>query len=180
MGVCNNEDKLVLQTNGEHINFDKVREISNFPVKMYYNPDSIATVIAFKDMLEIKNIILTFHNRNQYAFTVIHDNETYKFVQCARGLYYYNLAAHNNYKNKTNLDHYSILQTVKKNEILYSKRDIEGAQKVTDIQRYLFWPGSQQLEDIIEKGMITNCKQNKQHVKIRDKIYSEPLPLLKE
>lgn len=60
----------------------------------------------------------------------------------------------------------------------FSRKKIELAKEVTNIQNYFFWPRSQDIEGYIENGKLLNCAPSPQEVKIRNKIYGEPMPLI--
>ena len=88
-------------------------------------------------MINIPGIHVTFDNWKEIAFIVEHEGHVYRFKQCGRGLYYYDIDK----KNKTNVNEYTslqVVQTVRDNEAMYSKKDIAAAKAVTSMQRYFF------------------------------------------
>ena len=65
------------------------------------------------------------------------------------------------------------LQTVKNNEKLMTKKEIERAQAAVNLQEYLEWPSTTEFIDIISGNEICNVDFTVDDVK------SEPTPCLK-
>ena len=131
---CDVDDELVLATNGGGMTYNHIASLKLFPVRVHYNPDSIATILALKDVASIPGCYITMDTRVAREMRVtFEDGKTYLFKECGDGLYFYNTADNagvdeDNSINPT-VNSYSFLQTVASNENLYSKADITKAQE---------------------------------------------------
>ena len=91
-----------------------------------------------KDVLDIPGIDVVFDSKVGREFFIKHKNMVYVFKQCKRGLFYCDISLGKEAKPKETVNKYSILQSVKENEFLFSKKDVQNAKEVTDIQKYFF------------------------------------------
>ena len=62
---CKQGEELKLYTNGGEIMFDNYGEFNILPVKIFYNPKAIATVIAIRDVLNLENTRIFFILKEQ-------------------------------------------------------------------------------------------------------------------
>ena len=61
----------------------------------------------------------------------------------------------------------------------YKSRDLQAAQKVTDVQENLYWPLTTALESYVKTGMLKNANISLQDITTKNEVYGEPLPLIK-
>ena len=59
---------------------------------MYHNKDSVATILALKDLIEIPEAFVIYDSRKRDSFLLIFNNgRIMEFKHAAYGLYYYDL-----------------------------------------------------------------------------------------
>jgi len=96
-----------------------------FPFKIHYNEDSLAMILSMKDMVNIPGVRVHMDMKNEWAiYNDLENGDSFKFVQCESGLYYYDL---DNY-NKSHVIGYSALETVKTNKNKYKKSNLDKAK----------------------------------------------------
>ena len=78
-----------METNGGQIIFNQIGQLTDLPVVAHYNPDSLATIIAVKDILNLKDSKIVFDLEKERAITVYHKNRGMKFYESENGIYYY-------------------------------------------------------------------------------------------
>ena len=101
---------------------------------MYYNPDSLATVLGLKDALNVPGATVNFDSKKSRSFEVTYDGQVFEFKECKEGLYYFDTDIDSNNKYKENVNKYLLLQSVEKNKKLHTKKDIKKAGFVNTYQ----------------------------------------------
>ena len=81
-------------------------------------------------------------------FVYFGDRE-FEFQEYSNGLYYYDSDGKNKIKNGL-----SSLQTVEELAKKYSKNHVRSAQEVTELQQYLFWPGTRRLMSYLNGNQL--------------------------
>ena len=105
--------------NGGPITFTEVADFKLMPIKMFFNKNSLATILSFHDVAEIPGVNIRINKSEDRAiFVALPDSHVLKFTECSSGLYYVDI---DNF-NKTEIIVYSALSTIQDNEKLYSKQ----------------------------------------------------------
>ena len=174
---CVSGDELLLNTNGGTRLFDQKGVGSIIPVPMYYNKDSIGTIYAVKDVLNIPGERITFDSDVERVMYVNVNEKVFKFEQLTSGLYGMVETEKNN-DTKNEVKNYSMIQTVKQNKELFNKKAISKADESLNIQEYIGWPGTETYKSYINDSHINNCPITSDDVRRARAIYGEPTPLL--
>ena len=145
------------------------------PVKMFYNPAAIATILSVKDVLNVDDVDIFFDLKRKRSMFVIYKNEVFEFKEHRDGLYFYD---RNNINDKINIGFTSV-QTVQGNIKKYAKNDVKRAEEVTNLQEHLFWPGTKRFAQFLHDNQIQNCELTNDDVVTRDHIFGTPTPLLR-
>ena len=151
--------------------FGQVGLFKIIPAKMYYNPDSLATVLGLKDALNVPGVTVKFDSKKSRSFEVTYDGQVFEFKECKEGLYYFDTDIDSN--------KYSFLQSVEKNKKLHTKKDIKKADFVNTYQQYLYWPSSGELGVNLDEGIIKNAEVTSEDIMVRNNVYGEPVALLR-
>ena len=113
---CDEEHELYIATNGGSMRYNQVADLNMFPIQVHYNPQSIATILALKDVASVPGCYLTMDTRQAREITVSFEDDSaaYVFKECSDGLYFYDTASgsNNNFVTKKPLNPYLFLQTV--------------------------------------------------------------------
>jgi len=164
-------------TNGGYQEYNQVGTIKLFPFEVFYNPASIANILALADIA--RNFRVTMDTGQEHSMTIHfgHDQEM-KFKQCQEGLYRYFF--HTSAANKNNylVNAYSFLSTVKKNKAYFHRTEVEGADTARDLQGQLAWPSDQKYKNIVKGNQLRNCPVTVSDIDRAHAIYIPALPIL--
>jgi hypothetical protein len=86
---CDKNEILELETNGGQIVFDQIGQMIDLPVVAHFNPDSLATIIAVKDVFNLNGSRIMFDLDEERAITVYYKNRVMKFFESGNGIYHY-------------------------------------------------------------------------------------------
>ena len=120
---CESGDELLLNTNGGTRLFNQKGFGAIIPVPMHCNKDSIGTIYAVKDVLNIPGARITFDSNAGRVMKVNVNEKVFKFEQFANGLYGMVEGEKNN-DTKNEVENYSMMQIVKQNKELFNKKEI--------------------------------------------------------
>ena len=134
-------------------------------VDMYYNRESISTILAMKDVINMGARVYMDTNKER-AMVVTYQGKSYKCKECSSRLYYYTMEKEKN--NKIKSINTNLIQTVKNKMGRYTKRVILKANEGTDMKRYYFLPSKElvnkySVENQIRKCAFTTYKQKKSY-----------------
>ena len=87
---CKNKYILTVQTNDGLKYFFHTASLHIFPLWVHYNPDSIATILSFKDVTNIPGASITTDTSKERSVFVTLESKYCKFRWCALELYHYN------------------------------------------------------------------------------------------
>ena len=79
MRMCRKNEELIMFTNGGDIIFKKRGVFALFPVPMYYNSDTIATVVAVADILKLEGATIWFDSTKGNTIYVKIGKKTFEF-----------------------------------------------------------------------------------------------------
>ena len=124
------------------------------------------TVLSIKDVLDVKNAYIIFDSRKRISIFVFFSDKEFEFHEYRNGLYYYDYSDTHKINNG-----FASIQTVEEIAEKYTKRHVWLARDVTDLQQYLFWPGTDWLMRYINDNQINNCGLTEDDVMTRQHIY---------
>ena len=81
-------DVLELDTNRGHFFFEHRGWFTHFPYELYYNPDSLGTILSMHQVLSIPGVNVTLTKREQPTFVLTYGTLTMKFKAYDVGLFY--------------------------------------------------------------------------------------------
>jgi len=93
--------------------YNQVGTIKLFPFEVFYNPASIANILALAEVAHYFRVTMDTGQGHSMTIHFGHDQEM-KFKQRREGLYFFDTSASN--KNNHLVNAYSFLSTVKKNK----------------------------------------------------------------
>ena len=178
---CENENELYVATNGGGMVYTSEAKLKLFPLVVHYNPNSIATILSIKDVASLPGCYMTMDTRQAREIVVSFEDgkPSYTFKECADGLYYYDTSNDTSSSNSINakVTPYMFLQTVEKNKIHYSKKDIAKADEARALQQRLGFPGTATLVSYLSQNMLSHTSVTTDDVHRGNLIYG-PLPQL--
>jgi hypothetical protein len=150
--------------------------------KVWFNEDSIANILSLADVRKARRV--TMDSADDTAFHVHKpDGSGYaRFEEHPSSLY-----LHDSTKpvvpytgqSDINVTGYSYLQTVADNKKLFTKRQIDAADKSHQLYRMLGRPGADRFMDIIRNNFIINCPVTIDDVARAQRIYGKDVAFLK-
>jgi len=86
---CDPHDTLTAHTNRRVKVFGKYATLRIMPIRTHFNKDSLAMILALKDIASIPGTKVTMDTSLEQAILVtMADGTIFKFVECASGLYF--------------------------------------------------------------------------------------------
>ena len=90
--TCNKNETLTIITTGGSQNYDKIEYFKYLPILVYYNKDSLANILLFKEVALVLGICITMDTSMERAiFVTLPDGRKMKFKECDIGLYYFDV-----------------------------------------------------------------------------------------
>ena len=176
---CLPGDGITVVTNGGSEHFKQIANLKLLPMRVHFNPDSIANILSLSDIANLEGARLTMDSSVERAINLHVNDSIIQFHECSDGLYYFDASKHN-YNNHTVTPYCTTLvQTVKSNKALYSKRDIQGADRARALQQQLGWPSDSAFTRIINDNLIQNSSVDIYDIQRAKHIYGTATPLLK-
>ena len=87
------EERLTVVTNCGNKAFNEIGEYEIFPIETHFNLNSMAKIIALKDMAAVPGVQITMDRSKERAITVEYQGKIYKVKECQDWLYYGDTAA---------------------------------------------------------------------------------------
>ena len=179
ISACDPWDSLQVVTNGGGVVFKKWGVCKYFPLKMYYNNNSMATILSFKEVADIDGVNIRYNFQSR-CFIVTHKSSDFIFWEWSNGIYAMDT------KNNTLLTtppatctRLNMLHTVAQNKLVYTRKEVQAAEKARKLQEIIGWPGTSTFKEYISLNSINNCPITVDDVKRAEHIFGPPLPLLK-
>ena len=86
--LCTEEDSLKIYTNGGVLEYNQVGDNRYFPIRTYFNPQSIANVLSLKTVNEMNGYHVTMDTQDDLSIKLHHGTATLRFPHSMNGLYY--------------------------------------------------------------------------------------------
>ena len=128
---CVKGEELNLLMNAVWKSFDKKGTFTIFPLDIFLNTNSLATVLSFFCLQAIDGVRITYDSDVDNVFHIIYCEQCYDFIAGGGGLYYFDIS---NHKPKTSVSDYSLqqislIQTLDDNKKSYTASDIAKAER---------------------------------------------------
>jgi hypothetical protein len=140
------KDAVTINGIGGEISVDEVGDYDFFG-EVYYSPKASANVLCFYD-LQMKFDLA--YDRN--TFTVSLPDGRQILFEPEGKLYVYNDPP----EVKGRIEHCNV-QTVKENEMIYTKREVNAAKQAQELMRKFGYPSTADIIKMISNGVILNC-----------------------
>ena len=157
---CLYKDYLYASTNtGDRI-FKKKQDLMCLPINVYYDPDSMANVLAANEIEALEDYYIYHDGSENEDYFVINEKEkrVMRFVKCKEGLYYYDVSDPTTHEMK--MDDFTkgtcLMQTVQGNEALMTRKEIMRAKKAREYQDIMGWPATSVFRDYIANSDVDN------------------------
>ena len=138
---------------------------------VWYHPSAITNVLSLSKVKELYPVI--YDSRKDNTFHVLLDNMTsVEFIQNKKGLYVYD-------SNKKKIPRFNLLQTVRENASLYTKRQFERAKEARKFYNIIGNPSLNDFKAIIKMNGIKNCPITLEDIDIAEKIFGKDIHILK-
>ena len=175
--VQGTDPPLVLNTNGGP---HTAHQMGNYhglgsPLRVWYNPNSLANVLALCDVRHKAQV--TLDTARELAFLVhVPNGPPLRFTEHSTGLYVYHP---NDNDVRLPVTAYSYLQTVAANRSMFTRREVQGADKARELYRHIGRPSQPRFAHYIQKGLIRNCPITLDDAKRAYTIYGPDIAYLK-
>ena len=173
---CKPGSGVTVITNGGSQHFGAEADLKLLPMRVFFNPESMANILSLSDIANIEGVRITMDTDIDRAIQLHFQNEVLTFRECIDGLYYWDSSS----KSKLPITNYStsFAQTVHNNKKFYSHREIQGADRARALQATLGWPSASTFLRIIGNNLINNSTVTVDDIKRADHIYGVAVPLL--
>jgi hypothetical protein len=115
-------------------------------------------------MAEVRKVCRITMDTSYEAAMNVHclDGSIMKFLEYCTGLYYYGAGApgeptHSSNPTSTNSQDYLFLNTVATNRNMYTRCEIEGADRARALYKKIGQPSEQEFTEILKNNLIRNC-----------------------
>jgi hypothetical protein len=166
---------VTVHTNGGTQVSSYVGDIPNFgPV--WFNPKSLANILSLAAVRKICRVTMDSAIAPSFHVHKL-DGTTMVFSKFASGLYYHDTAKILNTNSTINA--YTLLNTIANNKTLFTRREIEGADKARTLYQQLGRPSERFFQKVLSQRLINNCPVTADNAKRALAIYGPDLATLK-
>ena len=139
-------------TNGGPKCFEKEATLKIFPLKVYFNQDSLATIVSYYEVSILPRVSMIVNSKVENTINVVVEDQNcvYKFQPCGPGLYYVDIDAMKDHCYELEVTDssevvasYSLVQSVASNREFLTKMKFLMLLKLSTIKNY--WGGHQWL-----------------------------------
>ena len=129
---------------------------------MFCNKDSVATILALKDVINIPETYVFYNSWVRDSFLLVFKSgRIMEFIRASYGLYYYDLHHFEQHEHKVTdknfvfLTHSIVLnQTVVQNESFVTKKELNRAKLARDYQELLMFPSTNTMQKLLSRNLI--------------------------
>ncbi len=173
---------LQLITNGGSETFKQRGNCEVLPMEVYFNSSSLANILALSDVAALEDVTITMDTSLSNAICVHTPLGTLCFEKRENGLYSMDMNdinnGHNDNNNKMPITTYSFTSTVNSNKSIFTREQIQRAEKSRKIQQYIGWPSNADFCRYIKNGNIQNSRITIDDINRGTYIHGPPVPLL--
>jgi hypothetical protein len=166
---------VTVHTNGGTQVSSHIGDVPNFgPV--WFNPESLANILSLAAVRKVCRVTMdsavspSFHVHKR-------DGTIMTFSEFSSGLYFHDTAK--TPLTNSNINAYTLLNTVSRNKSLFTRREIEGADKARTLYQQLGRPSERFFQKILSQRLINNCPITADDAKRALAIYGPDLATLK-
>ena len=172
--IRDSASRLKVYTNGGTQMSTMIGDLQNFG-EVWYNPKSLANILSLAHVRKTCRVTMDTAIEN---CLIIHrqDGTEMKFREYKTGLYYFDASAN---KSKAPITDYCFVQTVSDLKKLFSRREIEGADRARDLLAKLGRPSQKHFEHMLANNVIINCPVTADDARRALLIYGPDVPSLK-
>ena len=146
------------------------------PLSIWYAPDSFGNILVLCGVQRLCRI--TLDTATEAVFLVqLPDTTVLRFVEHTNGLYL--LLPSDNRTTKSSVHSYSCVSTVTENRAVFTRQELEGADRTRQLYRTIGHPSQQKFETILDNASILNCPVTKADAQCANIIYGPDLAYLK-
>ena len=170
--ICRVFHHLHLETNAGTLVVEHKCRIKGYPRELWFSDKGLAIIFSFKYVrkcypqlkisYEVKASIFTIHRQNSNLSDMV-----FPILEC--GLHYYHPSS----------DGMVLVNTVANKKEMFTKREIEGADKAVSLQAKLAFPSKKALKWVIQLNQIQNCPVTVPDVEVAEQINGKSVPALK-
>ena len=143
------------------------------PLPVWHAPDSVGNILALCDVRRLCRI--TLGTATEAAFLVhLPDTTVLHFVEHTNGLYL--LSPSTNHSNKVPTPSYSCVTTVADNHGVFTRRELEGADRARQLYRTIRRPSQRKFETMLDHGSILSCPVTKADANVQTSFMDLTLP----
>ena len=180
---CRSDEVLIAKTNGGIATFDQVGKCKMLPVKMYYNPDTVATIFAFHELAALPGVSIRYDSEKENSFFLIFrsSGRVVKFKKCGQGLYFYDADKKDDHEYNINDPKisYMFLTQVSNTAALMTNQEIENADRALVYQELLGWPSTTEFKKMVSNNLLMNCDITVDDIQRSVDLYGVPVPICK-
>lgn len=107
---CKPGGGITVITNSSFQSFNHEAELKILPIKVHYNPDSLANILSLSNVANLLGAKVTMDTSVEHAILLHYDNQVYKFQECADRLFFLDASCSDNIS--TPINEYSFLHTL--------------------------------------------------------------------
>ena len=146
------------------------------PLLVWYAPDSVGNILALRDVRRLCRVTLDTAVE-AVLFVHLPDDTVLRFAEHIDGLYLLVPSVNPNASSPTY--NYSCMSTVADNRAVFTRRELEGADRARQLYRTIGRPSQRKFEAILDYGSILNCPVTKADAQRANTIYGPDLAYLK-
>ena len=146
------------------------------PLLVWYAPDSVGNILALRDIRQLCRVTLDTAVE-AVLFMHLPDNTVLRFAEHTDGLYL--LVPSVNPSTSSPTYNYSCVSTVADNRAVFTRQEVEGADRARQLYRTIGHPSQHKFETILDHGHILNCPVTKADAQRANTIYRPDLAYLK-
>ena len=148
--------------------------ISVLGIETYISDETVGNILSFGDLRDNSYYIYYNWDEDRYEVQLYENGETYYFNRTRddENFYLCDLDHDVDFKN-------IFITTVEDRKRLYTKREIRDSNRARQLQRKLGFLSTDQLSEMISRGMLKNCDITKKDVMRAKDIYGQDIAEIK-
>ena len=164
------DDTLLLKSNGGSMTIARVADVDGYSDPVWYSKRAITNILSLAKVGEQYHV--TYDSRRDAAFIVHRQEfglEDMVFIKHRSGLHYYDPRG----------EHLSFVVTVDGNKSLFTKRQVDGAERARVLYASLSHPSITDFKWILRTNQIKDCPVTVQDAEVALKIWGPNIAALK-
>ena len=157
---------LQLNTNGGVLICNQQGDVPGYGT-VWYHPDAITNIISLSNAVD-KGHKVTYDESVGFTLTNAKSGRVNVFRRAPNGLYSLPLD-----------DQSAFIQSVEDNKKLFTKRQVEGAERAKQLYEVIGFPSWQDLKTVVRMNQIKNCPITLEDIKVCEKIFGLNIAALK-